>query len=194
MYRNNNGQFTFKSWWKRNWRVRKPFLFVFLVLFGAAFYAVTEYIVPFALENLERGGAAVIRYTTPQTFAAKETSLESKISELKAEVLTKLAACESGSTVEPEAAIILDTNNKMSIGKYMWQVASVQHYVKLFYGKEVSRKDATLIALNAYSEIPVDELTEKVIFEDDKNLENWHNCSKAKGLYAELDFINRLEN
>jgi excinuclease UvrABC helicase subunit UvrB len=169
-------------------------LIIFIILFSGAFYGITEYVVPFALENLEKGTVTFVRTVTPQTFAAKETTLKEKIDELQNDLMERLAACESGDTLEPDAAIILDTNNKMSIGKYMWQVASVQHYVKLFYGREVSRKDATLIALNSHPEISVDELTKKVIFEDDKNLENWHNCSKAKGLYTELEFINRLAN
>lgn len=134
-------------------------------------------------------------YTQPQTVVqyVEVDNLGEKVAELKSELLAKLAACESGGTEEPDAAIILDTNKRMSIGRYMWQRRSVQHYVELFYGKEVSLKEATLIALGE-GEIDLDELTEKVIFEDTKNLENWHNCSTKEGLYAERELIIKLES
>lgn len=136
-----------------------------------------------------------IKYEAIHQVAAIDTlgaRYEKKVEELKQGVLDSLASCETNGVKEPNAAIILDTNNKMSIGRYMYQITTVQHYVKVFYEREIDRREAILIALDSGS-VPLDELTEKIIFEDSKGIGNWHNCNKKNGLSKEIEVIKKLD-
>src|SRR4051794_40483230 len=76
----------------------------------------------------------------PQRAEADEVKpdrLEQKIDQLKADVVNQISKCESGQTKEPDAAIILDTNNEMSVGSMMFQLKTVQHYVKQFEARDI---------------------------------------------------------
>lgn len=117
---------------------------------------------------------------------------EDKVKLLEDDILAQLASCESGGTEEPEAIIILDTNDAMSIGKYQWQIKSLQHYAHVFYHAKLSRKEAILLALDAHDSISLDEITKKVIFEDSKGLGNWYNCTERKGLEPQVDLIKKI--
>ena len=126
-------------------------------------------------------GEAQVINTMPQSIA-----------ELKARTINKLAEqCETKGIEEPDAAIILDSNNKMSIGRYMWQIESVQHYAKLLYNQELSRKEAILIALDE-GKINLGELTTKVMFDIQEGYEEWHTCSELLELDKEVEIINSL--
>ena len=126
--------------------------------------------------------------------AQVEAILSSKMQNQKDKILAALAKCESESVDEPEAALVWDSNQKHAIGKYQWQIKSVQRYVQKWYGQKIDRKTAILIALNAYPEIPVDELTRKVVFEDAGIAKDWVNCSNKYGLPAKVELIKELTN
>lgn len=122
-----------------------------------------------------------------------EAIMEDKVRVLEDEILAQLAQCESGGTQEPNAAILLDSNNAMSIGKFMWQINSVIHYMKILFDKKVTRQEAIEIAIDAHPEIRIDDLTRKVIFEDSKGIWNWANCAKKHGLEAQINLIKKLK-
>lgn len=112
-----------------------------------------------------------------------------KVDALKEEVLKTLSSCEARGYKDGDAPIILDTNNKMSIGPFMFQVATVQHYYKTIYGKEITRHEATIIALD---EEKARELAKAVIFDLD-GLRNWLNCANKHNLRPKVDVIRSLE-
>jgi hypothetical protein len=107
-------------------------------------------------------------------------------------MLGRLSKCESGTVKEQNAAVILDTNNEHSFGKYMWQIKSIQFYVDKFYHQKVDRRTAILIALDAYPDIPVDDLTRKVLFEAKNNAADWYNCAQKLGLPGEINLLNKF--
>jgi len=121
-------------------------------------------------------------------------NLVSKVNELKGGLMSELKACESGGVSEDKALITFDphpTNKKVqipSLGNYQFKVSTVQFYYKKFYGKEITNKEAVLIAL---SDEKAGELASDVIFRDG-SLNNWYNCTKAHGLQNKLDIINLL--
>lgn len=112
-----------------------------------------------------------------------------KIEELKDDVVTKLQKCESGGHAEDAGVIIFDTNNKASIGSLQFQRSTVQHYYKVLYNKVITGQEAVEIAINPTT---AKELAKKIIFEDSKGVENWHNCATKLGLYKEVEIIKKL--
>ena len=114
---------------------------------------------------------------------------ELKVEALKYEVVDDLAKCETRGVKEPDAAIILDSNDEMSIGSWMWQIKSVQHYVKVFEKRDITRVEAIRIAIDHDQ---ARELTKKVIFEDSKGIWNWANCAKKHSFEDRVEIIKRL--
>lgn len=116
---------------------------------------------------------------------------EVRIDMLEYEVVDSLAKeCETKGVKEPDAAIILDSNEQMSLGAWMWQIKSVQHYVKLFEDRDINRVEAIQIAIDHNK---ARELTRKVIFEDEKGVWNWANCAKKLDLEAQVKLIKKLK-
>jgi hypothetical protein len=113
-----------------------------------------------------------------------------KVAQLKKEVVQAISSCEVPNYKAGAAPIILDTNNKMSIGPMMFQVATVQHYEKLLYGKDVTALEATEIALN---EQEAKALAEKIMFEDAKGVKNWWNRMNKTQVAPKIEVIKELE-
>lgn len=116
-------------------------------------------------------------------------NLTPKIEELKDSIVEDIRNCERSNYEEEDAPIILDTNKKMSIGVFMYQKATVQHYSKKLYGKELTGKEATLFALD---EDKARQMTYDVIFKDSKGWANWYNCGKKIGVETRLQVIREL--
>ena len=141
--------------------------------------------------------ALVYREINPKhVFADKlvdtsETMFETKIENLKHEVLNQLSKCESAGYKEDDGLIVFDSNAKASIGNFQWQVASVIHYMKVLKGKDVTRKEAILIALDKDS---AGELAKMVMFET-KNMagKDWYNCNNKYNLDEQIKLIKKLE-
>ena len=114
-----------------------------------------------------------------------------KIEAYKDEVVTDLATkCESVGVREPDAAIILDTNGQMSIGSWMFQIKTVQYYVKKFEGRDISRVDAIRIAIDHEK---AHDMVKKVLFEVQGGYKEWANCAKKLDLSSKIDVVNRLD-
>jgi hypothetical protein len=136
------------------------------------------------------GRYSKLEYVAPKVEAEVKDTLSDKVKQLKGEVLDTLKSCESGGYSENDGIIIFDSNNQASIGSFQFQKKTVIHYYKTLYGKEITPKEAVLIALD---DEKARELAEMVIFEDSKGAGNWHNCSKKHGLYEKVKIIKELE-
>lgn len=118
-------------------------------------------------------------YTTINAFPAK-------IEALKSDLLARLSSCEGNTDA---SAVIIDTNNEVSVGIYKFQIKTVQFYEKSLYQKHVTREEAILIALN---DAEASALAKDIIF-NAGGIDNWHNCAKKLDLSAEVEVLNKLD-
>lgn len=124
------------------------------------------------------------------TIEVPVDNLSPKIEELKQDVLATLGrGCESKGHSTAEALIILDTNNKASIGTFQFQVKTVVFYYKKLYGKVITPVEAATIALD---EAKATDLASDVIFKTNDGLTNWINCTKWHNLDLKVDMIKKL--
>ena len=136
--------------------------------------------------------SATNRAYADEIITLKPDRLQQKISDLKGEVLDTLAKCESGGRDNESGIIVWDTNNKPSLGKYQFQIATVQHYHLKRTGERLSGRDAILLALD---EARARDLAQWVIFDNGKGVRNdWVNCDKWHGLDQKVEVIRSLEN
>ena len=136
-----------------------------------------------------------ITFTNIKTEYIEIDTLKGKITELKADLLKDLAEkCETKGVPEPDGYVRMDSNETLSWGKFQWQRDSIKLYVKQFYGQDINYQRAGLIAWGLDKDIPLDELTLKVLFEDTgKGWKNWLNCGKQLGLEQQIIIIKKLE-
>lgn len=113
-----------------------------------------------------------------------------KVEALKKDVVQTISDCEAPGYKPGDAPIILDTNNKMSIGPMMFQVATVIYYEKALYGKDVTKLEATAIALD---EKQAKALASDIIFKDSKGAGNWYNCSNKHDIAPQVSIIKKLQ-
>lgn len=114
-----------------------------------------------------------------------------KIEKLKDEVVNDLAGCESAGHSEDSGIIIFDTNNKASIGVLQFQKATVIHYVKVLYQKDITGQEAVELAINP---IEAKKLAKDIIFKTNNgSWKDWVNCSNKLGLKARIEIIKELE-
>lgn len=139
-------------------------------------------------------------WSKPQIYIAKADEATSsvqiidrspeKIAKLKAETVALISGCEVPNFKQGDAPIILDTNNKMSIGPLMFQIATVVEYEKKLYGRTVTRYEATMIALDADQ---AKQLATDIIFKDG-GAGNWFNCSKKLDINQRVKMIKEFES
>ncbi|WP_457635811.1 hypothetical protein [Persephonella sp.] len=137
--------------------------------------------------------ATTMSYQQKEVYIEVDNSqkvIDEKIKKLQNEILDELSVgCETKGVKEPDATIILDTNNKMSIGRYQWQIASVQYYYKKIYGKDINRVEAIQIAIDKEK---ATELTRDVLFTEQEGYKNWWTCSQRLNLKDRINLINKL--
>jgi len=119
-----------------------------------------------------------------------EFELKEKVKNLENEVLESLANCETGGIKDRDGAILLDTNNEMSIGRYMFQRNTVIHYYKRLYGKQIGRADAIKIAVDKEK---ATELARDILFDTKLGYKNWWNCNKKLNLKTKIEIIKKLK-
>ena len=119
----------------------------------------------------------------------KVDNLAVKVVELKSEVMNDLRECESQGAVEDDGLIIFDSNKKASIGLYQFQKSTIIYYYKALYGKDITGKEAVLIALDSKL---ARSLAEDIIFTDEKGIDNWYNCKNKKGLADNVSWIKKI--
>ena len=119
-------------------------------------------------------------------------TLTPKIKELKREVLDTLQSCESNGSNEEDGLIVYDSNKVASIGQFQFQKKTVIGYYKALYNKDITGKEAIIIALTTND---ARQLAEDIIFsnlQNDKGIDNWYNCNKKHSLSIKIAFINKL--
>ena len=141
------------------------------------------------------GAFKVGRITTSPIFVQAEDKssqmYQDKIDGLKDAVLEKLSACESAGHKESDGIIIMDTNDKISIGQFQWQVSSVKHYYKLMTGKDLTSKEAIVLALDKEES---KKLAKYVAFQTKNKIgKDWVNCNNKYNLDTQVDMIKSME-
>ena len=96
--------------------------------------------------------------------------------------------CETKGQSDANNVVVIDTNNKASIGKLQFQTETVVNYTKLIEGRAIDKKEAIQIALDGDRAA---RLAKRIIFEKD-GLGNWHLCSKQLRLAPEVKLIQSL--
>ena len=166
---------------KKGGFVNKLVVVSFLVLIATAFVASKNSTQTYEVVGLNTAKAEL----TPDKLAEK-------IVELKQNVLDELSLnCEAKGISEPDGIIILDTNNKMSLGRFQFQITTVQHYVKKFESRDITRREAIEIAIDPERATP---LAEKIIFEEGGLKSNWTNCTNRLQLEKDVEIINKLSD
>jgi len=107
---------------------------------------------------------------------------------LKDSVVERLVKCETKGRPDANSVVVIDTNNKASIGKLQFQAETVVNYTKLIERRTIDRKEAIQIALDGERAA---SLAKRIIFEKD-GLGNWHLCSKQLRLAPEVKFIQSM--
>jgi len=118
--------------------------------------------------------------------AHADETMESKVERMKDEIVEEIAKCESGGVKEPDATILLDSNNQMSIGSWQWQIKSVQHYIKKFEGRDITRVEAIQIAVDHEK---AQALATRVMFEEKDGVLNWYNCAKKTNAQTKIQVL-----
>lgn len=130
------------------------------------------------------------RYAFPLTEDAPTgPTIEQKIETMKWEIVHTIRDTERAGHEEDDGIIIYDTNKKMSIGTYQYQKDTVIYYYKKLYGKDITPKEAVLIALD---DKLAGQLTYDVIFKEPKGWANWYNTSKKHGLEGRIAAIKEI--
>lgn len=134
----------------------------------------------------------LLEYEAPiiQTIGNDQIFYETKVETLKQDVLDRLAKCETDGTEDPDGAIIFDSNEHPSIGRYQFQRKTVRHYIKEYEGRDITNSEAIAIAIDP---VKASSLVSKIIFENgvDPALD-WHTCSRKLGLSKEVEILNKL--
>jgi len=84
--------------------------------------------------------------------------------------------------------IILDSNDQMSIGRWMYQRETIIDVMKRYKGVDISWDESTTFAMNEDKAL---ELTKYLIFEKDE-LHRWTNCANKLNLWSEVEYINEI--
>jgi len=123
-------------------------------------------------------------------------TLTPKIEQIQNKALADLKACESGGASESVGLITFDphqTNKKVeeaSLGSFQFKKATVIHYYKTLYQKDITGKESILIALD---DKKAESLARDIIFTTEKGYSNWYNCSNKIKLQQTLLVLDTLK-
>lgn len=138
-------------------------------------------------------GASVIqsRRTINIPAIPRNDRLPEKIAEFKNNALLALGKCEDQAFKPGDDGIIMDTNNKISIGQYKFQIKTVQYYYKTLYKQDITKAQAVEIAMDPDK---AKQLAHDVLFTTGNGAKEWVNCFKKHDLSRSLQTIKQLEN
>jgi len=118
---------------------------------------------------------------------------EDKISDRKYEIVDMLSnQCEVLGIKEhkKDGKIIWDTNNKPSLGRWMFQIDTVKYYSEKLRGEKLSDDEAIILAV---TEIEARELAFEIIWDETGGIYNWKNCMIKLDLKSKIESIRMLE-
>jgi hypothetical protein len=160
----------------------------------------TNYLALFALFVIAFG-TAVVAVNTPQKIViaqqTEESKIEQKLEEVKEAILYDLHMCETPEWVEDkDGAIIFDSNEEASIGRFQFQRETVKFYIGLRDGREITNAQAIAIAID---EQKATKLASWILFDREYNGEagytsDWVNCSKKHDLERRVELVRELES
>lgn len=165
---------------------------VALILLALAFFAykATAYV------NAGNATPNPLTFIAPPIAFAGET-MEGKVEDMKADILTKIKNCERAGHSEADAIITFDTGGQASLGTFQFYRPTIIQYYKLLRNQEVSMREAALIA---WDDQKAQSLASEIIFKDDTDfvkekggLFNWRNCAHSEGVIDKVRFIRQLE-
>lgn len=122
-------------------------------------------------------------------------NLGAKVSTLKEEVITAIQDCERAGFEESDGLITFDphrTNKRVqpaSLGTYQYKVSTVQYYYKALYNKDITPKQAVLIALD---DDKARDLTRDIMFTTKNGRDNWITCTNKPAVSQKLAIIKEL--
>lgn len=168
--------------YKKNRKSRHYFAKFLVLCFGLlCLYAIFSYISP-----------ARVKYQRQEVIL---DNLTAKINNLKGSLISDIKKCESSGISNDFGLITFDphrTNKKIeeaSIGEFQYKKKTVTYYYKTLYNKEITGKEAVLIALD---EKKSSELTTDIVFNTNNGLDNWITCSKKINAKQRLEIIKAL--
>jgi hypothetical protein len=154
------------------------------------------------------------RTSTTATFVQAEDKssqiLQDKIEALKDDVVTQLLDCERAGHKDEDGLVTYDATDaqfekflntqtkqtvvdrgEMSYGVLQFKKSTVKYFVKLQTGKDITGKEALMIALD---EPEARKLAKFVAFETKNKMgKDWKNCTIKHNLDEKIDIIKQLE-
>lgn len=133
-----------------------------------------------------------IKYQAPETQTVFIDNLSIKVNDLKNKLIADLKEGENGDivTYDPPKGKYLCKEDFASFGKYQFKVCTVKGYYKKLYNKDITKKEAVLIALD---DIKAEELARDIIFKEKGGINNWYNTANKYNLREQLSIINALQ-
>lgn len=173
-----------------------------VLLFALHSVSVIKKLVFVSLVFLVGGYILAISFKDTMTYkaSAEEVPLfKDNTEHLKDEVVETIKQCESKGHDEEDGIITFDPlvsnpsktkkQDIPSIGTFQYKASTIVYYYKLLYKKDITTKDAIIIAL---SDEKAQELTKDIIFKTKNNngLKEWLNCANKHKLRAQVEIIN----
>lgn len=183
--RDSRGRYTIRTWLRY-----KTMQFMVWVRFCIKVSGAVTVVMWLMLGSFLVGNGMQGNRITFVSTAFAGTIAPDKITEAENIVIDEISACETKGVKEPDGAIILDSNNRMSVGAWMYQIQTVQQYVKERDGTEITRAEAIQLATTHEK---AKELTRYILFTD-KGWSNWQNCSNQLGTASKVGLINKIAN
>lgn len=154
--------------------------FAFVVVSGSLWLAYN-----FGLPKID----ASLRYQKDAGVMATEM-LQGKIDNVKAGILADLSTgCETKGVKDPDGAIVFDSNNEASIGRYQFQRKTVIHYYQKFYNQTLTNAQAIAVAIDP---VKSKALASKILFEEPGGYKNWYNCSNKLNIPTKVELVKAI--
>jgi hypothetical protein len=141
--------------------------------------------------------AGAMFYSTDRIEASVVDNTQKKIDALKDELVVTLAKCESAGKPAEHGIITIDNNRAgtitgqdvFSIGILQFKVSTVKAFVKQRDGKDITSRDAMLLALDPEQ---AKALAKYAIFETTGGIYHWQKWQAKHNLGAEVSIIKKL--
>ena len=122
--------------------------------------------------------------------------LEEKITELRMEIVERLAVCESGNTENADNMVTYDPSESgkgevPSFGRLQYKRQTFQMYQEIKTGEKISLREAMIRATDRNLAF---EMTDYILFNTEKSWKEWRRCGQALEIGPEIAIIKKLSN
>lgn len=176
------------AWQVLKWRIKKLFRKIFILAALGIAGAITVLAIREAYPKIEYKA---------QITEVMIDNLTPKIDQLKGELLKDMWDNERAGHDEDDALISWDPNPNhksveiASVGTCQWKIPTMQESYLKHYGKQLTRKEAILVALD---DNKCKELMATVIFTEENGWQKWYNSGVKYNAKSRLAIIKQLEN